>query len=290
MLPALLAEMALYLGMGSPAVRARLDAIRPTAIRAATLAASAVAPYWLYSVPTGVFDWNSFASLALLALIAAYWFVLLPHRGAVDLLFLGFMAAIMLAKPLPGLYARPHPEVRLEFLGQLMWFRLGVLAMLSIRGVQGVGFGMFPKRHEWFIGLRYFVAFLPVAAILGYVTGFAAFGLPEMPAWKIALLGVGTFLGVLWVVALGEEFFFRGLLQQWMTRWWGSRVLGLLACSAVFGLVHLPFREFPNWRFALLAAVAGLFYGRAFQAAKGIRASMVTHALVVTTWRVFFAA
>jgi membrane protease YdiL (CAAX protease family) len=54
--------------------------------------------------------------------------------------------------------------------------------------------------------------------------------------------------------------------------------------------VHLPFRQFPNWRFAILAGVAGIFYGLAFLKAKSVRASMVTHALLVTTWRVFFAS
>ena len=32
----------------------------------------------------------------------------------------------------------------------------------------------------------------------------------------------------------------------------------------------------------------GVVYGLAFRQARGIRASMVTHALTVTTWRVFF--
>jgi membrane protease YdiL (CAAX protease family) len=89
-------------------------------------------------------------------------------------------------------------------------------------------------------------------------------------------------------IGLGEEFFFRGLLQQWFGAWMRSEVAGLIAASIAFGAVHLWFRAFPNWRFAVLAAVAGVFYGLAYRRAKSIRASMVTHALVVTTWRVFF--
>jgi membrane protease YdiL (CAAX protease family) len=53
--------------------------------------------------------------------------------------------------------------------------------------------------------------------------------------------------------------------------------------------VHLPYGGFPNWRFALLASVAGVFYGLAFRQASSIRASMVTHALTITTVRVFFS-
>jgi len=96
------------------------------------------------------------------------------------------------------------------------------------------------------------------------------------------------FLGMLWVVALGEEFFFRGLLQQWIAQWTSRPALALVVASILFGAAHLGFRGFPNWRFALAAAVAGWFYGRAYQQAGSIRASMVTHALVVTVWRAWF--
>jgi membrane protease YdiL (CAAX protease family) len=91
------------------------------------------------------------------------------------------------------------------------------------------------------------------------------------------------------VVALGEEFFFRGLLQQWLTKWTASPMAGVIAASILFGSVHLFYRQFPNWRFATLASLAGLFYGAAFNRAKSIKASMVAHALVVTTWRIFFS-
>ena len=107
------------------------------------------------------------------------------------------------------------------------------------------------------------------------------------PGWE-KLLPL-TFFGTLWVLALGEELFFRGLLQQWMSQWLGSEWNGLFATAAIFGSVHLFYNQFPNWRFALLAAVAGVFYGMAFRTGKGIRAAMVTHALTVTTWKTFFS-
>jgi membrane protease YdiL (CAAX protease family) len=101
------------------------------------------------------------------------------------------------------------------------------------------------------------------------------------------LIAVATFAGVLWVLAVAEEFFFRGLLQQMLTSVLGSRTAGLVLASLIFGAVHLPYRAFPNWHFAVLAACAGLFYGRAYQQAGSIRAAMVTHALVVTVWKTF---
>ena len=108
------------------------------------------------------------------------------------------------------------------------------------------------------------------------------------PLWKTA----GIFLGFFWVVALFEEFVFRGVLQQWLEEWKWSRAVSLLIASAVFGFAHLWFtgggHRFPNWRWALIATALGWFCGHARNQAGSIRAGVVTHALVVATWREFF--
>jgi len=214
---------------------------------------------------------------------------LLPHRAGADLLFVLFMAAVYLANLERREYIDPHPKLTLDVLGKVMWIRVGAFAMLSIRRMKGVGFGFWPKRSEWMIGVIYFALFLPVAALASRAVGF---GSPHAPApgWdRIALLALGTFFGVLWVLALGEEFFFRGLLQQWIGQWLKSEWLGLALASLLFGLAHLWFHAFPNWPIVAMAAVAGVFYGLAFRQARSIRASMVTHALTVTAWKLFFS-
>ena len=130
---------------------------------------------------------------------------------------------------------------------------------------------------------------LPVVAALAWAIGWGNFHAPETSWIRTPVIVVLYFFGGLWVLALGEEFFFRGLLQQWMIGWLRNQWAGLLVTSLLFGSVHLWYRSFPNWRFALLAAVAGVFYGLAFRQASSIRASMVTHALTITTVRVFFS-
>jgi membrane protease YdiL (CAAX protease family) len=69
-----------------------------------------------------------------------------------------------------------------------------------------------------------------------------------------------------------------------------SKIAGLMIAAALFGLVHLPLRKFPNWRFAIVAAALGIFCGLSLLKARSVRASMVTHALVATTWRMFFSS
>ncbi|MBV8819925.1 MAG: CPBP family intramembrane metalloprotease, partial [Acidobacteriaceae bacterium] len=171
-----------------------------------------------------------------------------------------------------------------------MWVRVGVLAVLSLRRIDNVRFGFLPTSQEWRIGIEQFLYFLPLGAILAYFLHFAHFHPVAVVWWKFALFLPLLFCGILWGLALGEEFFFRGFLQQLLSKGLHSDTAGLLAASAIFGSAHLPFRAFPNWRFAVLAGIAGVFYGLAFLKARSIRASMVTHALIVTVWRSLFSA
>jgi membrane protease YdiL (CAAX protease family) len=286
---AFLWEASFYLVPGFETVRRRLEARwRPPGL-AAGFAASALIPYCAYSLPAGLFRFDSWILLAALALGAAFWYVVLPRTAASDAGFLVFAAAVMLARIFPKVYVSPIADLEIAILGQLMWIRLGVLVMLLIRKAEGTGFGFLPTGRDWRIGLWHALLFLPVGLPLAMGLGLVRFHPADLPPAQAALTAAATFLGMLWVVALSEEFFFRGLLQQWLGGWLASRRAGLLGASVLFGLAHLPFREFPNWRFALVAAVAGVFYGRAFEQAGSIRASMVSHAAVNTVARLLFA-
>jgi len=286
--PAFLLEATFFYFLAREPIRARLERL-PRGGLACGLALAAVAPYLAASFALGSFEWRSLVWIGALAAAAAFWYVVLPHKPASDIMFLTFMAVVWLTKVFHGLYLSPHAKVPLEALGQLMWFRTGIFAMVSVRRVKGLGFGFWPKAREWRIGAAYYVLFVPVAAGLASWIGFAKFKTPSLGWERTSFLAVVTFFGVLWVLALGEEFFFRGLLQQWMTAWVHSEWGGLIVTSLLFGSVHLWYRAFPNWRFAAMAGTAGAFYGLAFRQASSIRASMVTHALVVTTWRIFFS-
>ncbi len=200
------------------------------------------------------------------------------------------MAAVYLSGVFGWIYPRASPHVSLQIMGHLMWVRVGIVAILSIRGFENIHFGFLPSKADWRIGVQAYLIFLPVAAALAYALHSLHLHLPALAWWKYAAVVAGTFAGMLWVVALGEEFFFRGFLQQLLSRGLRSEIAGLLAASALFGLVHLPFRSFPNWRMVALAGTLGLFCGAAFLRARSVRAAMVTHALVATTFRLFFTA
>lgn len=288
MLPAFLIEAAFYLMPGFEAMRKALDGLRSRTLRAALLAASAVIPYLSEAPRTGTFRMPAFLMLAGAAMAASFWYVWIRPSLPWDLLFLAFLGAVYL-KLFEHVYGQPAPHVPLAILGKLMWIRLGIFSIFSLRGIEDPGFGFVPSRSEWRIGFLYYLYFLPLGGALAYALRFAGFHAPGLEWWKLALVMLATFLAILWVVALAEEFFFRAFLQRLLGRALGSETAALMAASAVFGAAHLPFRHFPNWPFAIVAGASGIFYGQAFLKARSVRASMITHALVVTTWRVFFA-
>ncbi len=290
LLPAFLVELALYLAPGFQTLRKYFERIGSKATRAGLLMASAVVPYILATVALHSFDLLHLLALVILAGIASFWYAALNRGAFADFCFLVFMAGVYISKTFVYIYPHATPHLSLDVLGHLMWVRVGITAVLSIRGFENIRFGFVPSRKDWRIGVEAYVLFLPVAFLLAYLLHSLNFKTPAVAWWQYAAIIVGTFLGMLWVVALGEEFFFRGFLQGLLSRGLGSEILGLAVASVVFGLVHLPFRSFPNWKLAALAGTLGLFCGVAFLRSRSVRAAMVTHALAATTYRLFFAA
>jgi len=278
-LAAFLVEYPFYLVMGFPSVRERFTGLALHAF----LVASAALPYLACCCGAIRFQWASLLQLSALALALSLWFVVLPAVPAVDLAFLALLPAVLLGRYFDTIYPAPYKGVDLIILGHLALIQIGVMTLLVGRRVHESGFGFWPNGNDWWIGARHFLYFLPIGFPLALLLKAMRFAGPA-PLWKIAAL----FTGFLWVVALSEEFLFRGVLLEWVEGWTASRNAALLLTSVAFGLVHLGFRVFPNWRWVLMAAVLGWFCGRARIQAGSIRAGMVTHALVFTAWQAFF--
>jgi hypothetical protein len=56
----------------------------------------------------------------------------------------------------------------------------------------------------------------------------------------------------------------------------------------LFGLSHFHKGAAFNWRYVLLAAIAGIFYGRAWRARRKVLASSITHTAVDVVWSLWF--
>jgi membrane protease YdiL (CAAX protease family) len=279
-LAAFLVEYPFYLVPAFAVVREKLTGHRLPVF----LAASAIFPYLLVSIAAGSFSWLGLARLVALALDLSLWYLVLPAIPLVDLAFLAQIACVILSRYFDGIYPTPFRGVQTAILGHLALIHISVTVLLVQRRVQDGGYGFLPTVRDWTSGIKNYLFFVVIGFPLALWLGAIRFA-PPAPLWKTA----GIFLGILWVVALSEEFFFRGVLMEWIEEWSYSQAIALVITSLLFGAVHLWFRGFPNWRWALVAGTLGAFCGRARLQAGSIRAGMVTHALVVASWRAFFA-
>jgi membrane protease YdiL (CAAX protease family) len=253
-----------------------------------TLPGTLVLPYIVFTLPRGQIS-PTYTLIFLLTPIAlAALFELAPASGGLGWQDVLVLAAVGIpvefgtlrgAWPLHGLGAMP----------KLLLMDAALYAFLVIRGTPDAGYDFRPRWRDLVIGMREWALFAPVAIGLGLALHFIRFR-PYAPyGWQLAAGWLVTFF----FVAIPEELFFRGLLQNLLEKRLDSgsgnaRLKALLIAAPIFGLSHfnkpLPF----NWRYVLLATIAGVFYGRAWRDRRRLFASGITHATVDVVWSVWF--
>ena len=84
------------------------------------------------------------------------------------------------------------------------------------------------------------------------------------------------------MTALPEEILFRGLIQNCIAQRFGTNARTLLIAAFIFGCTHLDNgpQPLPNWRYMILATIAGVAYGKVYEKSSSIFASAGLHALV----------
>ena len=246
------------------------------------LVACAVLPYLACCTGAIPFQFTSMAKLAALALALGLWYRVLPIHPLTDAGFLLMFAAVKLGRYGTGIYPTPYKGVQISILTDLTLVILSILVLMLERRIRETGYGFLPTRKDWRIGAKNFLYFLPFGVVLGIVLQAGKLVTPQDP-----LKLTGYIVGALFGTALGEEFLFRGVLQQWLEDWTWSRRTALVLTSLIFGAAHLWFRQFPNWKWWIIAGTLGWFCGRARNQAGSIRAAVVTHTLVIASWRAF---
>jgi membrane protease YdiL (CAAX protease family) len=91
-------------------------------------------------------------------------------------------------------------------------------------------------------------------------------------------------------VALPEEILFRALIQNWIMQKFGFTWKSLFVAAVIFGAAHLNNDPggFPNWRYMILATIAGVVYGKVFHETTTILSPAALHAAVNTIKYFFF--
>lgn len=241
-----------------------------------------VLPYLLYALPLGEFQWRFAFALALTPVALSGLLELAPKAQRLlwqDAVVL-FALALLLELRVFG-DAWPHPG--LGSLPKLYLCDVALYLYLVVRGLEGVGYSFRPNVNAFAIGVREWLYFTPFAFGLGFALHFISFHPRAHSAAHIAAEVLVTFL----LTAVPEELFYRGLLQNLLEPYLG-RLRAMAVASLLFGLSHFHKGAAFNWRYILLAAIAGVFYGRAWRARRQLLASSVTHTLVDVVWSLWF--
>lgn len=247
-------------------------------------------PYLLYCLGTGSLRWPALAKVFGLSALPFGLFAAAPVRKSgrlnwQDVVVLLWLLLPVLFGQMAGIWNVP---TNLDFMARLFLLGVGSWSFLIIRRIEGAGYDF----HHGFrfspasIGvlLVSFAGFAAIAIPLGFGLGFIAWNPQWRGLWAL-LFDFGT---IFLFVALLEELFFRGLLQNLLTGSLRSAYVAQGVAAVVFGMSHIRHAPFPNWRYVILATVAGWFYGQAYRNSGSLMVSAAVHALVDTLWRTWF--
>jgi uncharacterized protein len=249
-------------------------------------------PYVLISCSHQMFSWRWFVLYAALPVAVAWLLaeaaVADPEqrgnwRDALVLLVLGLAVDLRWFEA-----AWPAPLVGL---GKLLLVDAALYGFVVMRQLRGTGFDFHVRWNDWKTGLRELAYFAPPVLGLGLALGFLH-PHANAPRLSMILTWIYTFI----FIAVPEELYFRAWVQNLLEQRLGSRLrapaalrAALVLASILFGLSHFNKRSTHfNWRYVVLATIAGIFYGRAWREHRRVPASTITHASVDTIWSLWF--
>ncbi len=185
----------------------------------------------------------------------------------------------------PAQHLWPYPGGRLVYVFTvLVAVNVALATFLLARRTKGIGYSI-GWGNNWSIyvfGSYFFFGCLAIP--LGISMHFISFA----PQWSRWSSFIGLSVAILVFTAWPEELLFRGLLQNLLARTSKSDFAGWWTSSILFGLSHITNGGFPNWRYVILATVAGFFYAWSWRRTGSIFASALVHAAVDVTWHFLF--
>ena len=178
----------------------------------------------------------------------------------------------------------PYPTELSHTLTVLLALSTGIAAFILLRRMDGIGYAIVWRRGFGANVAIHFLIFAAIAVAVGMQIGFLKFD-PTIARLQDA--SVGT-VGITFFTAWPEEFLFRGVLQNLLSRTSKNQWTGLAIASVIFGFSHIMHAPFPNWKYVFLATIAGLFYGHVWMKTGSLFPGALVHALVDISWHLLF--
>jgi membrane protease YdiL (CAAX protease family) len=164
---------------------------------------------------------------------------------------------------------------------------LGLVLFRCFRTLPDMKYSLPRSVKDFRLALIAFAVIAPALIVVGVGVGFIPW--PHVPVPSGASMAAAVPL-IFFATALPEEILFRSLIQNLLMLRFGPGWRTLLAASVIFGAAHLDNgpQPLPNWRYMIVATIAGVAYGRVFQKATSVTASVTLHTMVDWTKHFFF--
>jgi uncharacterized protein len=278
----------LLLGMLLPAGRGVAESLQARfgAASGIFLSVCTLLAYVSYLLGTSAMSWNRVAAMAGLIFVPlglAVWAGNATAGAWQD--FAGILGIWIFVKFGPRVWLWPYPEGKLSHvLTVLVAVNTALASFLFVRGAKGVGYSIGWGKHWGAYVVGSFLFFASIAIPLGIALRFITFA----PRWSNGASYLGLSLAIVLFTAWPEELLFRGLLQSSLSKASKSDLAGGWTASVLFGFSHITNMGFPNWRYVILATIAGLFYGWTWRKTGSIFASALVHGAVDAVWHFLF--
>jgi len=242
--------------------------------------------YIAYLIGTSALLWTRVAEMAGLIFVPialAAWAGTAAPGAWQDFVSIGGIWIFVKFGPRASMW--PYPAGMLSHvLTSVVAVDVALASFLLIRRTKGIGYSIgWGKNWSVYVGGS-FLAFAFIAIPLGTAIHFIRWG----PQWTHIGSSVAISLAILMFTAWPEELLFRGLLQNFLARASNSEFAGWWTASVLFGLSHITNMGFPNWRYVILATIAGVFYGWTWKKTGSIFGSALVHGAVDAVWHFLF--
>lgn len=240
--------------------------------------------FLIYSIALGNRAWMTLAGAAY---VVAPALILSSSAGKAPGTWEDYLAVLALWLPVEvqlNYRLFPYPPPLTHTLTILLALSTGVAAFILLRRLDDVGYAIDWRASYFAYFAILFIVFAAIAIPVGMKVGFIHWA-PSFSRLRAAPL---TIIGILFFTAWPEEFLFRGLLQNLLSKTLKSSWLGLFAAAIIFGFSHIHHAPFPNWKYVGLATIAGVFYGLAWMRTRSLVPGVMIHALVDISWHILF--
>lgn len=265
----------------------RIQSVLQTSLGVRLSVLAPLVPLGLFLIYSVMFGNRTSLTVAGAAYVIAPALILSTSAGKAAGTWEDYLAVIVLWLPVEFRWMYhlfPYPPLLTHTLTILLALSIGVAAFIVLRRLDGAGYAIDWRRGYFSHFAILFIVFAAIAIPLGMKIGFIHWA-PSLGRLRAAPL---TIIGILFFTAWPEEFLFRGLLQNLLSKTLKNSWLGLFVAAIIFGLSHILHAPFPNWKYVALASIAGVFYGLAWMRTRSLVPGVLIHALVDISWHILF--